>query len=373
MENAGRKILVVDDNLELAETVSQFLEKYEFQASFVLNGSEAIEKVLSESPELVLLDLNLPDTTGMEVLKRIKEINKDIAVIVITGYGGEQVAVDIMKAGALDFLSKPFGFETLLDAVKNTLKIRDAQIEDEQLKEYSPFEKFFPFLAHEIRNPLQAIAGALTVIRKRSDLKDEILAESVKIIEEEIQHLNRFVQDCLDFVRPLAKSRFVEVEIDKIIPIVIHTVSHIFEELSRKIRITTDMDPRLPKVYVNYDEIMRAFLNIIKNAFEAMDHDHEGELIIKTYFKSNTNLESVGILFIDNGLGIKKENLKNLFYPFFTTKRWGNGLGLAICKRIIVERHHGRIHIESEENKGTTVTVELPVSQSLNIDGVKQL
>jgi signal transduction histidine kinase len=369
METGKRKILVIDDNLEFAEMVTQFLRNCEFQASFVLNGNDAVERVLSGSPDLVLLDLNLPDISGREVLKRIKEINEDTAIIVITGYGGEQVAVDMMKAGALDYLSKPFEFETLLTSIKNTLVIRDAQIEEKRSKKYPSLEKFFPFLAHEIRNPLHAIAGALTVIRKRSDLKDEILAESIKIIEEEIQHLNRFVQDCLDFVRPLSPSRFIEVEINQVIPSAVNVVSYMFEGSSKKIRITTEMDPQLPNVYVNYDEIMRAFLNITKNAFEAMDG--EGELFIKTYSKSNLSPECVGIIFRDNGAGIKKENMESLFNPFFTTKLWGTGLGLPICRRIIVERHRGKIHIESEENKGTTVTVELPVGKSIHTDGVK--
>jgi signal transduction histidine kinase len=369
MEKAGRKILVVDDNLALAEMVTGFLKDREFQASFVSNGKDAIDRVLSEPPDLVLLDLNLPNISGMEVLKRIKEVNKDIAIIVITGYGGEQIAVNMMKAGALDYLSKPFEFETLLASIRNTLGIRDAQIEEKRSKKYPSLEKFFPFLAHEIRNPLHAIAGALTVIRKRSDLKDEILAESMKIIQEEIQHLNRFVQDCLDFVRPLNPSRFIEVEINQVIPGVINIVSHMFEESSKKIRITTEMDPSLPKIYVSYDEIMRTFLNITKNAFEAMDK--EGELSIKTYSKCDTDPGSIGVLFVDNGPGIKKEYMENLFNPFFTTKPWGTGLGLPICRRIIVERHHGRIHIESEENKGTTVTVELPVGKPVHTDGVK--
>jgi signal transduction histidine kinase len=369
MEYSGRKILVVDDTLAFAEMVTRFLEAREFQASFVTNGKDAVERVLSGSPDLVLLDLNLPDISGREVLNRIKEINEDIAIIVITGYGGEQIAVDMMKAGALDYLSKPLEFETLLTSIKDTLGIRDAQIEERKSKKYPTLEAFFPFLAHEIRNPLHAIAGALTVIRKRCDLKDEILAESMKIIQEEIQHLNRFVQDCLDFVRPLSPSRFIEVEINQVIPSVINIVSHMFEESSNKIRITTEMDPLLPKVYVNYDEIMRAFVNIIKNAFEAMDK--EGELSIKTYSKSSLSPECVGIIFMDNGSGIKKENMENLFNPFFTTKLWGIGLGLPICRRIIVERHHGTIHIESEENKGTTVAVELPVGKSVHIDGVK--
>jgi len=142
MEYTGRKILVVDDNLALAEMVTRFLVDREFDASLVSNGNDAIERVHSEPPDLVLLDLNLPDISGMEVLKRIKEVNEDIAVIVITGYGGEQVAVAMMKAGALDYLSKPFEFETLLTSIKDTLGIRDAQIEEKRSKKYPSLEIF---------------------------------------------------------------------------------------------------------------------------------------------------------------------------------------------------------------------------------------
>jgi two-component system response regulator AtoC len=165
MDTGRRKILVVDDNLEIAELTTEFLRSREFEASFVSNGNEAIEKAFLESPELILLDLNLPDISGMEVLKRIKEIDEEIATIIVTGYGGERIAVDMMKAGAMDYLSKPFELENLLTSIKNTLIIRDAQIEEKRSKKYPSLERFFPFLAHEIRNPLQAIAGSLVVIR----------------------------------------------------------------------------------------------------------------------------------------------------------------------------------------------------------------
>ena len=370
MEYSGRKILVVDDSLALAEMVTRFLEDHGFDASFVSNGKDAIEKVLSGPPDLVLLDLNLPDISGMEVLKRIKEINEDVAIMVITGYGGEQVAVAMMKAGALDYLSKPFEFQTLLTSIKDTLGIRDALIEERKSKKYPSLERFFPFLAHEIRNPLHAIAGALTIIQRRANLKDELLAQSIKIIQEEVQHLSEFVQECLDFVRPPKKSHLTEVDVNELISIVIAMMSHIYEEIYSRIKITKEINPQLPKIWANYDEIKQSFLNIVKNSFEAICG--EGELIIKTDLKSNPSSGWIKINFIDNGTGIKKECIKDVFNPFFSTKLKGTGLGLAICRRIIVERHHGAIHIDSDENKETTVTVELPVGKSIDDDGVKQ-
>jgi len=360
MGTAGRKILVIDDNPGILDLIRRMLGDKDFQVSAALDGKAGIEKAILDVPELVLLDLKLPDIPGEEVLRRLKEIGRDIVVIVITGYGGEQVAVDMMRKGAIDFLSKPIEHEVLLRSVENALEMRDAQIEDRRFDRYPSLEKFFPFLAHEIRNPLHAISGALSIIQRRSDLKDEILGQSIRIIDEEVKHLNDFVQECLIFVRPANTVRFVGVEINEVVSVVINIISHMLESESKKIRIVTDMDPHLPKIYANYEEIKQAFLNIVKNAFEAMPEG--GEFIIKAYPKADSP-KHIEITFIDNGIGIQQKNLDNIFGPFFTTKVRGTGLGLAICRRIIVERHHGKISIESEEKKGTTIRVELPIGR----------
>src|SRR3989304_8354033 len=237
MGRLGEKILVVDDNAEFIDFIRRFLESRNYQVSIALNGKTAIEKTLSDIPELVLLDLKLPDMPGEEVLKGIKEIDKDIAIVVITGFGGEQVAVDMMRKGATDFLSKPIDHEVLLKSIKNALEIRDAQIEDRRFDRHPSLERFFPFLAHEIRNPLHAISGALAIIQRRSDLKDDLLAQSIKIINEEVQHLNEFVQECLNFVRPPNIVRLAEVEINELISVVINIISHMFESESKKVKI----------------------------------------------------------------------------------------------------------------------------------------
>ena len=368
MGTAGRKILVVDDSQEFVDLIRKILEKENFKVSVALDGRTATEIAISDVPELVILDLKLPDIPGEEMLERLKEINKDITVIVVTGYGGEQVAVEMMRKGAIDFLSKPIENDVLLSSVKNALEIRDAQIEDGRFDRYPSLERFFPFLAHEIRNPLHAISGALAIIQRRSDLKDEYLEQSIKIISEEVKHLNEFVQECLNFVRTPNLVRFIEVEINEVISVVLNIISHMFGLESKKIRIVTDMEPHLPKIYANYEEIKQVFINIVKNSFEAMPDG--GQLTIKTCRKSDSP-RYIEVIFSDTGIGIKKENLSKLFNPFFTTKLRGSGLGLAICRRIIKERHHGKIYIESEENKGTTVKVELPSGRRLkNISGV---
>ena len=182
---------------------------------------------------------------------------------------------------------------------------------------------------------------------------------SVNVIKEETRHLNEFVQECLDFVQPPKKRDFTKVDINEVLSVVLNNVSHMFEGLPRKIEITNDLDPSVPKIEANYDELKQAFLNIIRNSFEAMVEG--GDLILKTSFKASPPPGWIEIAVADHGLGIKEENKRHLFDPFFTTKPKGTGLGLAICHLIIVERHGGKIQIEGEEGKGTTVTVLLPL------------
>ncbi|MGQ9637625.1 MAG: response regulator [Thermodesulfobacteriota bacterium] len=360
MGAGGRNILIVDDNPEFVDLVRKILKHKEFSLSVAMDGKTAIEKALSERPELVLLDLKLPDISGEEVLKRLRDIDRNMAVVIVTGFGGEQVAVDLMRKGAIDFISKPIDHDAFLRSVENALEIRDSQIENRCSDLYSSLERFFPFLAHEIRNPLHAISGALAIIRKRSDLKDELLKQSISIIDDEVQHLNNFVQECLNFVRPPNIVRFTEIDLNEVASIVVSIVSHIYDLRSQNIKITLIQDPNLPKIYANYEEVKQVFLNIIRNAFEAMPEG--GELRIQTA-QIQDNSKYVEVLFIDNGVGISQDKKAYLFQPFFTTKQRGTGLGLALCRKIIEERHHGKIEIESEENRGTLVRIELPIGR----------
>jgi two-component system CheB/CheR fusion protein len=153
----------------------------------------------------------------------------------------------------------------------------------------------------------------------------------------------------------------VDVDVNEVVSIVVSIASHMFQEPLQKVKVKTHLSPQLPKVQANYEEIKQALLNIVRNGFEAMEEG--GQFTVTTTFKPDPAPGCVEITFSDSGAGIREENKKYLFSPFFTTKLKGTGLGLPICHRIVVERHKGRIHFESQEGKGTTMKVELPVSQ----------
>ena len=139
------------------------------------------------------------------------------------------------------------------------------------------------------------------------------------------------------------------------------------QAIERNIQIEDELDDNIDFIYGDPDQLKQVFLNIVKNSFEAMNEG--GKLIIKTHFKAEPAPGWVEVVFADNGPGIKKENLPSLFQPFFTTKLRGTGLGLALCRRIIAERHNGKIFIESEEGKGTIVKLELPKTQGSKVVG----
>jgi signal transduction histidine kinase len=351
-------VLIIDNDLKFADNTARLLREEGYEVK-VAREEPAAGDIFSSFPiDLVLLNFQIPGGGGRKIVDSLLTRYPVPPKIILMNCDDEKVRAELLASKAIDFLSSPIENDVLLRAVKSASKSKPPVSGDDEAARFSSLEKFFPFLAHEIRNPLHAISGALTILQKRCDLKDEVVSHSVRIIKEEVEYLNGFVQECLDFVRPPVKSRLTAVDINEVAGVAVNVVSYIFAETAKKIDITRDFAPSIPKIQANYEELKRAFLNILKNGFEAIGQD--GKIHIQTKYLPTPSPGAVEISFGDNGTGFKKENLKNLFIPFFTTKLRGTGLGLAICHRIIVERHGGKISIQSEEGKGATVTVQLP-------------
>jgi len=358
MAEERRKILIVDDEKDVVDTINDILTEEEYETFLSYDGKDALQQISKNSPELVLLDCYLPGMMGIDVLKEIRKTDEDIAVVMMTGRGEEQLAVSLMKLGASDYLKKPLGKFTLLSAVKDVLRKKDINREIIQSERLLLLGELFPFVAHEIRNPLHAIGGALTIIQKRTK-NDPLIKQSINVINEEINRLNTFVKECLDFSNPSEPLKFASTDVNDIITSSIDLMTPVFQDLSKKIDVSLSLQEDLPKVKSNFNEIKQVFLNVIKNAVEAIDG--EGTLNIKTSCNPKHSSNFLTIEFSDNGKGIREENTKKMFDPFFTTKVGGTGLGLPVCRKIICENHRGTINIKSQEGKGTTVIVKLPV------------
>jgi signal transduction histidine kinase len=207
-------------------------------------------------------------------------------------------------------------------------------------------------IGHDIRNPLQAIVSELYLAKEAivntPHLEDKTqVLESINIIEEQADYISKIVLDLQDYARPL-KPEYSETDFIKLIASIFKTV-RIPEKTVLKIDIKA-----LPKIRTDPTLLRRALTNLINNALQAMPNG--GTLKITATKKENKALIEVS----DTGMGIPEENKPKLFTPLFTTKAKGQGLGLAVVKRFI-ETLHGSITFESEKDKGTKFTIELPL------------
>ena len=207
-------------------------------------------------------------------------------------------------------------------------------------------------VGHDLRNPLTSINGAAYYVKKRLRSKiDGKVKEMLNLIEKNIVYSNKIINDLLDY------SREVKLDLTESNPKSIVKEALFLVEIPKNVKVI-DLTEGKPKIKIDTGKMKRAFVNIIKNAVEAMPKG--GTLTTKSR-KSDGDLEFV---LSDTGVGMSKRTMKKLWAPLFTTKAKGMGFGLAICKRVI-EAHGGSISVKSARGKGTTFTVTIPIKQEL--------
>lgn len=241
--------------------------------------------------------------------------------------------------------------------------IRELEETSRQLEHVSNLGVLSLGMAHEIKNPLVAIGGSAQLLRSRLD--DPEHKEFLDVVIEEVNRINRMVERMLGLARP-GKLKVQKVNIHKALEEILLLEKQSFDG---KISFEHDYDPSLPPIEADEDQLKQVFINLIRNAIEAMPDG--GKIKTGTRFSSTYSVKTrnsphhrhdIIIEIADKGVGISEDNLKKLFTPFHTTKSKGNGLGLPISLKII-EDHQGTIKILSQKDEGTTVQVYLPVRQ----------
>lgn len=219
-------------------------------------------------------------------------------------------------------------------------------------------------LAHEIKNPLGGIKGAAQLLERELPEESE-LHDYVRVMVKEVERVNRIVEELLALTTP-RKLELGKVNLYKILGDILILQKQAAE--GKKVSFQQQFDPSIPPIMADETLLTQLFLNLIKNAIEAVDETGLVRItsrVISDYSmtqKGERRSRMVAIEVCDDGPGIKKEQLEQLFTPFFTTKTKGTGLGLAICQKIVSE-HRGMIKVESDPGKGTTFTVMLPLIQ----------
>ncbi|MFQ5652841.1 MAG: ATP-binding protein [bacterium] len=205
-------------------------------------------------------------------------------------------------------------------------------------------------LAHEIGNPLTSISSVVQIMQRKS--KDEKFKQQLKLLNEHINRISRIVRELVDFSRPVdSKPRLVQIN-----DLIRRTIGILkYDKRAKNIKIEAHLDNEIPRLTVIEDQILQVFINLILNAFDAMDGS--GVLTIVTAVDS----DFIRISFEDTGDGIPDEHRAKIFEPFFTTKPVGRGSGLGLSVSYgVVQNMGGRIEVESAEGKGARFTILLP-------------
>ncbi|WAA08737.1 ATP-binding protein [Fervidibacillus albus] len=230
--------------------------------------------------------------------------------------------------------------------IKKSIDQEDSMLQSDKL---SILGQLAAGIVHEIRNPLTSLKGFIQLMKSDKTYNSEYL----RIIETEMEQIDAITKELMIFAKP-SDPKFQSCTLQSIF----HSCMRLLEGqfFQKRIKIVTDMEDELIRIVCDEQRLRQVFLNLMKNALEAMDHPGKISITIKR--KNNEGMFAI----TDEGSGIPKEMIGKLGQPFLTTKRNGNGLGLMMCYKI-VEEHNGRIEVESKEGKGTTFRVFLPLKK----------
>jgi two-component system nitrogen regulation sensor histidine kinase GlnL len=274
----------------------------------------------------------------------------------------QPLPVGLVSTVLLDKEGTPLG---VILTIRDQRNVRDLKERMRRADRLAAIGQIAAGIAHEIKNPLVGIRGAAQLMK--SEIRGDAhrgLVEYLDIILKEADRLNRVLEGILDFTRVKALEPG---------PFNIHAIldrALVLNEASARrsgIVLAREYDPSLPDVIGNQDQLLQVFLNLVKNAVEAMSTG--GKLTVATRMSDLfTSVQAdrkkhrlMVVKVSDTGMGIKPEHLSDIFAPFFTTKDKGVGLGLALSYQIVQE-HLGTIRVESEEGAGTTFSVYLPLA-----------
>jgi two-component system sensor histidine kinase/response regulator len=374
--DGAEAIVVIDDDYAIRLACRQTLAKTGYDVTTFEDGAAGLKGVGEIKPALVVVDLKMPGISGLEVIERVHDIDPDIVIIVITGYATIATAVDAMKAGAYDFLPKPFKPDELRMIVARGLERRNlllasrrAEVERELMK-----RRFVTFVSHQLKTPLVAIHQYLDVMNRMESGEHPV--EQKKEWLERCLNRTREMQEIIDDWLTLSKMEggclareSVAVELKGIV----QTILCSYEGMAAQESVSLALDMPDDGYVVMGDRNCLSVLcdNLIVNAIK---YNKPGGGVTVSGRRSG---DEVTLSVADTGIGVCDGDLPFLFDEFFRGKRRGKtnasgtGLGLPICKRIVTELG-GCIEVESEEGVGSVFRVRLPVSTTTG-DGNKHV
>jgi len=350
-------ILVVDDEPVIRELCEKVLREYRIlQAG---NGAEALQIFQKEHCDLILTDVMMPGGSGINLLSQVKTLDPNAVVIIMTGISQMDIVLTALREGADDFINKPINLLQLKTAVEKSLARKRLKDEVASLKRLDRFKSnFLSLISHKLRTPITAISLFLqNVDRGVYDLGDEDFRKNIKLVNDEVEYLGRLVSDLLSFSQVMEGHEGLNLEPCDLYGI----LAEIVNESQRKQGIETELQASpLSPLHLDRGKITFAFQQIIENAYKFTGET--GRVSITLCSTGDT----VQVVVTDTGIGIPRQELSKVFEKFYQAdpdnagQVRGFGLGLFYAREL-VRQHGGSISIDSEPQRGSTVTVTLPL------------
>jgi two-component system NtrC family sensor kinase len=415
---AKETILFIDDTPANLEILIRIFQKESYKVRAVTSGQKGIRAAENDPPDIILLDVNMPDMNGYEVCRLLKQSEnlKHIPVIFISALTETFDKVAAFESGGIDYITKPIQIQEALARVKTHLSLRryqqlletrnkDLNEALNQLKETQSqlinSEKMASLgvltagIAHEINNPISFIytssLGLVKNIQFLLDLQnryDEILSKSdVSLLKEikeyqsehdfserlsELTSLSENINNGAKRISGIVKSLRVfsridetdmkEIDLHEAIDSTLVLLQH---KIINRIRIVKEYNS-IPPICCFPARISQVLMNILSNAVESIETKPEmnenEQIIINTGLITINDNEFAVIQIRDSGTGIPTENIKKVFDPFFTTKPVGKGMGLGLSiSNNIIREHGGKIEVTSQEGFGASFNILLPI------------
>lgn len=356
MESTKPHILVVDDEMGPRESLKMILNPY-YNVHVAERGGQAIEMLSKHPVDLVTLDLKMPGFTGINVLEKVKQLDPDIEAIIITGYGSLDTAIEGLRLGAFDYISKPFDVNHILALVRKGIERRNAKAKLRQVK-----SDFLSNVSHELRTPLSVVVGFVylllnQVIGQLTDEQKKVL-ETVYRNSEELLELIDNVLWMTSLNSGDAGAIIGKFDVADVVNEAVKRYERTLQEKGLHLSLQLPEDGTV--IISDRSKVERIFQNVFNNAVK-----FTAEGAIKVEVRPALDGSSIEFEVSDTGVGIEKNKLDTIFEPFqqsdTSSQRAfsGLGLGLTVARRM-AELVGGSINVASEPNVGTRVVMKLP-------------
>ncbi|MEE3717244.1 response regulator [Tumidithrix elongata RA019] len=387
------RILVVEDNPADADLLEEFLSDFQkWQITSVDRLESAIALVGQQTFNVVLLDLSLPDSHGIETVTRLHSAQTSLPIVVLTGLDDEEIGLEALREGAQDYLVKGTFDDRLLKrvisySIERSQFQRVLQQTNEQLAAINLElvnttrlkDEFLANMSHELRTPLNAILGM------SEGLQEEVFGEinerqqkSIALIERSGRHLLELINDILDISKIEAGKLELNISSVSVQQLCEASFAFVKQQAAKKsIHLNMDIQENLGEILCDDRRMKQVLLNLLNNAVKFTMVGGSVTLVVKQVddkapFGSNGDRASNSLSFsvIDTGIGISPEDMGKLFKPFvqidgsLNRKYAGTGLGLTLVKQII-ELHSGTIEVQSQPARGSCFTVTIPQTCTL--------